>query len=795
MTSSCFNSNCGQVLKEEEDVKEGWLCRTGELANSTYKDGKFCETYHLNTSGWRCCESCGKQIHCGCIVSFHMFVLLDAGGIECLDCAKTEYILTPNPTWPSAHNLPGPAEKIRDISSKNWRSIAENPVTWRQAPNLSSASKAQPESPASHHPPGPAERIKDVTSRNWGSIDESTLRWRQTPNLSGASKPQPELQCSGPVPWRIAPSLFSASKAQPETQCRKPFDANIDKSLANEQWPCCSLGKSKTGDPSERLVTENRKAREIQYEWQRDLFKDVSSAEKGNVSGTNVQRPCLPPIVGKPCPNDNGAGPSLEAQAHSAKARGEIQILPQYCPRATDQELRQISGGSNAKITPLFEKQLSASDCARNGRLVLPKRCAEAHFPQITTSEGCHLVFQDMNGKDWVLHYRFWLNNNSRMYVLEGFAPFVRSMQLQAGDTVTFSRLEPEGKLVMGFRKVSLASPWDLGDETTSTSHSTHEESKDSILFKSRNSEGIWSEADNIPIPAKRMKVDNTCADNKHLNNEQEILQISVTLEQVQELLQPPLTNSPTVVVIEGFEFEDFQEAPIIGTPKNCSANHVGSLRSKEVEPTPEHLEQILPLINNAAPSKKTASEDPGRGMNIEGVGGYPDLASSQATIRHPSHKYGCTCIVCVQPPSGTKHKSTCTCNVCLAFKRSFPPSVIPHDQKRLENQVGCSVENTSQKSLYADVIRHYQMGLSNQNQKVAGGSGRFENDPFKDKSPASSFKSQNIDLNIQPEREEEFHPVSDSMGIMRLVQESTQRYMRQQKRSINGVADGNHAL
>ena len=55
------------------------------------------------------------------------------------------------------------------------------------------------------------------------------------------------------------------------------------------------------------------------------------------------------------------------------------------------------------------------------------------------------------------------------------------------------------------------------------------------------------------------MKVDNVCSDNKHIKNEQEILQISVTLEQVQELLRPPLTNSPTIVLIEGFEFEDFQ--------------------------------------------------------------------------------------------------------------------------------------------------------------------------------------------------------------------------------------------
>ena len=85
------------------------------------------------------------------------------------------------------------------------------------------------------------------------------------------------------------------------------------------------------------------------------------------------------------------------------------------------------------------------------------------------------------------------------------------------------------------------------GDET-STSHSTHEEpSKDSIACNSRNPDGIWSEADNNSNPAKRMKVDNMCSDNKHLKN-----------EQVQEFLRPPLTNSPTIVLIEGFEFEDF---------------------------------------------------------------------------------------------------------------------------------------------------------------------------------------------------------------------------------------------
>lgn len=59
----------------------------------------------------------------------------------------------------------------------------------------------------------------------------------------------------------------------------------------------------------------------------------------------------------------------------------------------------------------------------------------QTYLPPITQPEGIPLVFQDLKGKDWVLQYRFWLNNNSRMYVLEGVTPCIQSMQLQAGDT------------------------------------------------------------------------------------------------------------------------------------------------------------------------------------------------------------------------------------------------------------------------------------------------------------------------------------------------------------------------
>ncbi|CAI9768553.1 unnamed protein product [Fraxinus pennsylvanica] len=83
------------LFEERMKIKIGEWC-SGLLHNTN--EGSpfaFLREFHLKAYGWSCCGSCGKQIHCGCIVSFHMFILLDAGGIECLTCAKKSYILMP----------------------------------------------------------------------------------------------------------------------------------------------------------------------------------------------------------------------------------------------------------------------------------------------------------------------------------------------------------------------------------------------------------------------------------------------------------------------------------------------------------------------------------------------------------------------------------------------------------------------------------------------------------------------------------------------------------------------------
>lgn len=59
----------------------------------------------------------------------------------------------------------------------------------------------------------------------------------------------------------------------------------------------------------------------------------------------------------------------------------------------------------------------------------------QAYFPPISQSEGLPLRIHDVKGNEWTFQFRFWPNNNSRMYVLEGVTPCMQSMQLQAGDT------------------------------------------------------------------------------------------------------------------------------------------------------------------------------------------------------------------------------------------------------------------------------------------------------------------------------------------------------------------------
>ncbi|KAK4420684.1 B3 domain-containing transcription factor VAL3 [Sesamum alatum] len=97
---SCFQ--CQDSSSNPDHFRNGWRLRSGDYAQlcprcaSVYEEGRFCETFHSNDDGWRDCESCGKLVHCGCIVSFSTHLLLDFGGIICMECSRFNFLLARN---------------------------------------------------------------------------------------------------------------------------------------------------------------------------------------------------------------------------------------------------------------------------------------------------------------------------------------------------------------------------------------------------------------------------------------------------------------------------------------------------------------------------------------------------------------------------------------------------------------------------------------------------------------------------------------------------------------------------
>ncbi|KAI5331072.1 PREDICTED: B3 [Prunus dulcis] len=823
----CYNSECKEL--KSEHPRKGWRLRTGEYAELcdrcylAYEEGRFCETFHMNAAGWRCCESCGKRVHCGCIVSSHAFTLLDPGGVECMTCARKNFVLTPNPAWPTSMFFHSPlSERLKDLSVKNWTHLAG----------------------------------------------------------------------SGPVPWRQAPSLFNSSIPSSELHTRVPYEVDvstgINKLNASERIFVSSMEKKKVEDFSERLMKvnltmgtqeslENGKPgnnREEQSSSCLNISQQSASLKEdpstpqfgpyGSVSETNAQvgvtgtnlRPTLPLAKQFNGNLQNGVESSADTQIRNARpradARGRNQLLPRYWPRFTDQELQQISGDKNSVITPLFEKMLSASDAGRIGRLVLPKKCAEAYFPPISQPEGLPLKVQDSKGKEWVFQFRFWPNNNSRMYVLEGVTPCIQSMQLQAGDIVTFSRLEPEGKLVMGFRKASTAPPSDQENETNKASNGVSALADAELADPSS-----WSKVDKSGYIAKEALGSKSLISRKRKNStlgskskrlrieNEDLIELKLTWEDAQGLLRAPANHIPTVVVIEGFEFEEYEDAPILGMPTiyatgsagekiqwaqcedcfkwrklpmnallpskwTCSDNSWDPERSScsaAQDLTTEQLEDLLPSHSTVTSKKmKAAKQDPDNIEALEGLDTLANLAilgegeslpaSAQATTKHPRHRPGCSCIVCIQPPSGKgpKHKQTCTCNVCLTVKRRFRTLMMRREKKQSEKEAESTRKKQQQQQLVVidkvddDTPICCNAGSSSPNQKKEVLE-LSDDDLNRTKSSTPPFKGQ-IDLNIQPEREEELSPGSDSGSMMKLLQDATERYLKQQRLSSSGGSE-----
>ncbi|XP_016903652.2 B3 domain-containing transcription factor FUS3 [Cucumis melo] len=108
------------------------------------------------------------------------------------------------------------------------------------------------------------------------------------------------------------------------------------------------------------------------------------------------------------------------------------------------------------KLKFLFQKELKNSDVSSLRRMILPKKAAETHLPALESKEGMMITMDDLDGVHvWNFKYRFWPNNNSRMYVLENTGDFVNAHALHLGDFIMIYQDCEEHNYVIQAKKAS----------------------------------------------------------------------------------------------------------------------------------------------------------------------------------------------------------------------------------------------------------------------------------------------------------------------------------------------------
>ncbi|KAF8026457.1 hypothetical protein BT93_F3054 [Corymbia citriodora subsp. variegata] len=854
-SQKCMNVLCDETGSTE--WKRGWPLRSGQLATlcdkcgSAFEQATFCDVFHSKDSGWRECASCGKRLHCGCIASRMLLELLDCGGVNCASCAKSSGLLPI-----TSDEKPSEFGMINVRTGELKSSTTDN-----------------------HFDSDDVDKLKLI--RLGSSTDDSGLgqslltQYNDTNRSLEPTNREGVMNLPSAVEMGSSCYLLSSKLSNGATHISQPdiLKANIAAKEFDDPHARTDLsmtigvplGKSypslRDHSTTPSLSPQGPKSRHILHKPPKPALASGFEANAGVVSQIRVARP-------------------------PAEGRGRNQLLPRYWPRITDQELQQISGDSNSTIVPLFEKVLSASDAGRIGRLVLPKACAEAYFPPISQPEGLPLRIQDVKGKEWVFQFRFWPNNNSRMYVLEGVTPCIQSMQLQAGDTVTFSRMDPEGKLIMGFRKASTSMMQD--SQLAAVSNGNH--SSEALIsggfenlpmisgysgllhsFKGSTDPQLnalskhWSSAsgdiswqgtekhglprDAFLLPgmsaSDRKKARNIGSKSKRLLiDSQDALELKMTWEELQDLLRPPPRINPSIVTVEDHEFEEYDEPPVFGKSSifvlrstggqeqwvqcdscgkwrrlpvdvllppswTCEDNAWDQSRRSCSVPdglTPRDLDNLLRLTKEFKKRKlatnfRPALEHESSGLDalanaaIVGDDGEPGTTSVATTTKHPRHRPGCSCIVCIQPPSGKgKHKPTCNCNVCMTVKRRFKTLMMRKKKRQSEREAEIAQRKQlwgSKDEIEVDSTSTHRSSHHNPSENESRIGNELESQSQTTNSAntiAETGKGQinlncQLDLNCQPDRNEELRLGSSQtsmMNLLRVASQPLETYLKQ---------------
>lgn len=161
---------------------------------------------------------------------------------------------------------------------------------------------------------------------------------------------------------------------------------------------------------------------------------------------------------------------------------------------------------------------------------------------------------------------------------------------------------------------------------------------------------------------------------------------------------------------------------------------------------------------------------------------GDPGESSVGATTKHPRHRPGCTCIVCIQPPSGKgKHKSTCTCNVCMTVKRRFKTLMLRKKKRQSEREAEAARKDDN---LHKD---ESETNGTSKDELFHVHNSKNEGSQSKTQIEVIETSAGKIDLNCHPNREDMQLEVPGltMMNLVHVTRLPLENYMKQ-----NGIND-----
>ncbi|OVA05533.1 B3 DNA binding domain [Macleaya cordata] len=145
---------------------------------------------------------------------------------------------------------------------------------------------------------------------------------------------------------------------------------------------------------------------------------------------------------------------ALEATSKPSWVSTHSEICLGYLPSAKSYRPEYDKEIEGKGLMLLVQKELRNTDVGNLGRIVLPKKDAEANLPPLDAKDGLILQMADMNySVEWRFKYRYWPNNKSRMYVMENTGDFVKMHNLQTGDLFMIYKEEISGKYIVRGKK------------------------------------------------------------------------------------------------------------------------------------------------------------------------------------------------------------------------------------------------------------------------------------------------------------------------------------------------------